>query len=448
VVAQTGTGKNNFSSIIDYFSTDYMLETIFFVYYLLFIYTFYLYKLDVSRKIFLLNSQNNDTTILGLDLFRNQRDWLSLPHSERRAAPNKVKRLQQSCDKIKIQSAENCKGFSETVRQLPDNEEYKFWNWFAGIIDGDGNFDIRKVPLLCGSNKKVLKQIRIKLHNRDIKILTRIQDFLHMGAWWSGISPLCLKLSNSGDVLKLLVPSLYWKILSGWTNYSEMVTSQKMSENEMGYRGSKSEYQLPQPKDISVKEQRVDGSWLELVASLHDEYIKLSNLRYTLMYCESSYQVRVPSKQIYRRPFMIGFHTISTVSSSLLTNTPVIIHPLYFTGFVDGEGCFLIVIRQNNNSSTGWNVALKFQISLHIKDIALLEKFRDFLGGVGFISKEKADVIRYRIHSIKDLSILINHLDNYPLITQKLADFLIFKQVFSLILNKEHLTMEGLHKII
>ena len=43
-----------------------------------------------------------------------------------------------------------------------------------------------------------------------------------------------------------------------------MVTSQKMSENEMGYRGSKSEFinTNPQPKDIlnSVKEQRVDGS--------------------------------------------------------------------------------------------------------------------------------------------------------------------------------------------
>jgi len=40
-----------------------------------------------------------------------------------------------------------------------------------------------------------------------------------------------------------------------------MVTSQKMIENEMDYRGSKSEIKLPQPKQISVKEQRVDGSW-------------------------------------------------------------------------------------------------------------------------------------------------------------------------------------------
>ena len=43
-------------------------------------------------------------------------------------------------------------------------------------MDGDGNFDIR-----LGQNKRVLKQIRIKLHNRDMRILTRIQDFLHIG---------------------------------------------------------------------------------------------------------------------------------------------------------------------------------------------------------------------------------------------------------------------------
>jgi hypothetical protein len=37
-----------------------------------------------------------------------------------------------------------------------------------------------------------------------------------------------------------------------------MVTSQKMKETEMGYRGSKSEIQ--NYYELSVKEQRVDGS--------------------------------------------------------------------------------------------------------------------------------------------------------------------------------------------
>ena len=162
-------GKNNLSLLWqgykNYFSTDYMLGTIFSEYYLLFINTFYLNKLDASRINNPLNSKNNDTSIL----YSND-----------------------SKDKMNIQSAENCKEFSETVRQLPDIKDIKFWNWFAGIIDGDGNFDIRTVstasPVLLNKlkqkeliNKKVLKQIRIKLHNRDIRILTRIQNYLHRG---------------------------------------------------------------------------------------------------------------------------------------------------------------------------------------------------------------------------------------------------------------------------
>lgn len=80
-----------------------------------------------------------------------------------------------------------------------------------------------------------------------------------------GNTLLWVKLSNSGDSLKFMKPSYNWKIISGWTNYSGKVTSHKMNESEMGYRGSKSEF-IPlylQPFSInSVKEQRVDGSYL------------------------------------------------------------------------------------------------------------------------------------------------------------------------------------------
>jgi len=47
-------------------------------------------------------------------------------------------------------------------------------------------------------------------------------------------------LPNSGEVLKLMVPNNSWKIISGWSNYSGKVISHKMSESEMGNRGSKS----------------------------------------------------------------------------------------------------------------------------------------------------------------------------------------------------------------
>ena len=64
-----------------------------------------------------------------------------------------------------------------------------------------------------------------------------------------------VKLSNSGDTLKLLIPSYTRKIISEWTNYPGMVITQKMIENEMGNRGSKSAL-----VSSTVKEQRVDGS--------------------------------------------------------------------------------------------------------------------------------------------------------------------------------------------
>jgi hypothetical protein len=99
--------------------------------------------------------------------------------------------------------------------------------------------------------------------------------------WWLGKSSIRVKLSNSGDLLKLLVPSNIRKIICGWTNHSYKVISHKMSENEMEYRGSKLNFILK-----FVKEQRVDGSW----------YSKC--LRYTLMDFERNYQIKNPSNQI------------------------------------------------------------------------------------------------------------------------------------------------------
>ena len=96
------------------------------------------------------------------------------------------------------------------------------------------------------------------------------------------------QLPNSGETLKLMVPSHSRKAMSGQSNYLGMVTSHKIDENRMGDRGSKSEILSPQPKRISVKEQRVDGSYFECY----------SKLRCTLMGFERNYQVKIPSKQI------------------------------------------------------------------------------------------------------------------------------------------------------
>jgi hypothetical protein len=91
-----------------------------------------------------------------------------------------------------------------------------------------------------------------------------------------------------------------------------MVTIRRFLEKVIGYRGSKSDFKL-----ISVKEQRVDGSW----------YIKSMYLRYTLMDFERNYQVKIPSNQINKASY-----------STLIAQPKM--NPWFFTGFSGAEACF------------------------------------------------------------------------------------------------------------
>lgn len=86
-----------------------------------------------------------------------------------------------------------------------DKEEHNFFHWFAGVIDGDGNFDVRK--RISGS--EVLKAIRIKVHNRDLRLLTYIQDKLHMGRIRaSGNKPHSIYIVSTGAEMYYLVSKL------------------------------------------------------------------------------------------------------------------------------------------------------------------------------------------------------------------------------------------------
>jgi hypothetical protein len=128
------------------------------------------------------------------------------------------------------------------------------------------------------------------------------------------------KLSNSGDTLKLMVPSYSRKAISGWSNHSGMVTSQKIDEKKMGYRGSKSDFIMK-----SVKEQRVDGSYFSL--SIHEK------LRYTLMGFERNYRIKIPSKQLNISSFStLSYQKIDKQNPSITSDTHVL-NPWWITGF-------------------------------------------------------------------------------------------------------------------
>lgn len=123
------------------------------------------------------------------------------------------------------------------------------------------------------------------------------------------------------------------------------------------------------------------------------------------------------------------------------------LNPFFVTGFCDGEACFLISIRKNSKYKSGWRVETIFQINVHKKDKALLEKLQSYFG-VGNIYDKKAEYVQYSVNSIKDLKVILNHFDRYPLITQKHADYLLFRDAVKIMINKQHLTSEGLHQIV
>jgi hypothetical protein len=87
------------------------------------------------------------------------------------------------------------------------------------------------------------------------------------------------------------------------------------------------------------------------------------------------------------------------------------------------------------------------QINLHKNDSVLLENIKLFFSNVGKIYKKK-ESLSYAVESKKLLPVIIDHFEKYPLISQKRADYILFKQAVELILRGEHLTAEGLNKIV
>lgn len=122
------------------------------------------------------------------------------------------------------------------------------------------------------------------------------------------------------------------------------------------------------------------------------------------------------------------------------------LNPYFVTGFCDAESCFNLIISKNPRYTLGWSTKLVFNIHLHSKDINILYLMQRFFG-VGHVTLH-GDKAMYQVVKLSDLAVIIKHFNNYPLKTKKYGDFLLFEQAFFIIDIKEHLTREGLAKLI
>jgi len=130
-----------------------------------------------------------------------------------------------------------------------------------------------------------------------------------------------------------------------------------------------------------------------------------------------------------------------------LIQTDIITNPYWITGFVDGEGTFDIKIY-SSKTKVGFAVQLRFRIPQHERDSKLIELIMKYFGS-GSIEK-------HTIHPAVTLVInkftnvtekIIPFFESYPLAGVKKNDYLDWCTVSKLMINKAHLTQDGLNLI-
>lgn len=132
---------------------------------------------------------------------------------------------------------------------------------------------------------------------------------------------------------------------------------------------------------------------------------------------------------------------------SFSTCLPVKINPWFLTGFTDGEGTFSINIKKAPTVKLGWTVEAVFKIEIHKRDEDLLNLIREFWG-VGAIYVTRS-CLSLRVTSLNSLvTRIVPQFDNYPLISQKKADYILWREIVMMMQRKEHLSAEGLQAIV
>lgn len=129
-----------------------------------------------------------------------------------------------------------------------------------------------------------------------------------------------------------------------------------------------------------------------------------------------------------------------------LCNENLNLEPQWIAGFASGDGSFKISIKESNAYKTGYNIALIFVLTQHIRDEVLLKNiFKFFECGHVYSYKEHSE---YVCQSFKDIeSKILPFFIKNPVLGVKYLDFKDWCKVAELIKQKAHLTNEGINLI-
>ncbi len=125
----------------------------------------------------------------------------------------------------------------------------------------------------------------------------------------------------------------------------------------------------------------------------------------------------------------------------------------WVVGFVDGEGCFSVPIFKNGTCRSGWQVQPEFTVVQGVRSVQVLDLLKDFFG-CGYVGvnrrrdNHREDLARYRVTRLGDLSrFIVPFFEANPLRTAKRESFTAFAVIIRMMMEKGHLTEDGLRQI-
>lgn len=132
----------------------------------------------------------------------------------------------------------------------------------------------------------------------------------------------------------------------------------------------------------------------------------------------------------------------------------------WIIGFVDGEGCFSVgFIKQPNRLyKKGYRIGVQawheFVVTQGEKSLPSLKEIQNFFKvGKIYLNKRydnhKEHLYRYVVRNRDDLrGVIIPFFEKYPLHSAKVEDFKKFVRTFRMIEKKEHLSIQGMKKLL
>jgi len=352
-------------------------------------------------------------------------------------------------------------------------------SWLSGFIDSDGSFSVQHTKLENGAKKRKIS-CRLRIEQRMFDPITN-ESYLHILtdiANFFNCSLLTRTQKSTGNQYYTLTASsrkslnIILNYVNKYPLYSSKYLDYKdwekivlliLDNKHSGFSDEAIAYAALKKSQMNTKRTEFNWDHLDLLSSSPNNTLgKYPNALFKSI--NTSTGNSTLKRPLINEPNYFYINIVgglsnnrkySTVDTSSLSaavspkNNPKLDN-FYVAGFCDADASFTVSVLRKSNMKIGWSVLARLNITLHKKDVGLLYSIQSCLGGVGTITiRNNSDVADFVVGSVGDLvNKVIPFFLKYPLITHKRADFIIFCKIVELINQKEHLTLEGIQKIV